>query len=254
MKWTPLVIVISIIAILSVPFLWNNPLSLSEIIDPAKMSAWATLLAATFTSITVYLLYRQNIELSKEKVFAVMPQIFIKTNYFTVRDQTETMHDDLIIKYNDNELVQINKKEPVHIPIFSGGKPFGTHFGFNPIIEIENVGLGTALQLKFFWSYDVGKITKLLEGKYNWELKDLDKVLDYANNIDFLKCNQTCFIGMPSYFMSCLGPSITIENNNYPALSLHYQFRDLYNNLSKFEIPFEIKKTDNGYRFQPIQK
>lgn len=217
-KFHPFLLVGSIVILLSIPFVWHDWPSISKRIDPNKIGAWGTVLAAVFTSITVYLLYRQNIQQKEAMKSASKPDLFpSELNIYT----EDTAMPPLLSTGEINSYPQFYyySKEPVTAKDVSP----------RVFVDLHNVGFGVAKNIKAKWIYDKEEVKRYFYETYKVGWYDLGRTA-----FDFIAADKSIKLEIPEDYMRCFGKLLNRnipggEPNPKPKAKLELKYFDIHN-------------------------
>jgi hypothetical protein len=208
----PFVLTGIIVIIIFFAFAWGERFDLTKKINSDKIGDLGTTVGAVLTSLTVYLLYRQIVQMVQDKKATQLPQLYVAGGVFRTEDK--------ITDYGGHK-----KTEPIF-------KHLNTDKNFS--IEVHNIGLGVAKDIDVKWWYDDKAVAKFLGDDYGQNLlKSTFFVLEWS----FLAAKGKQEINLPHYYMHCYGRSIKHRKVFPPLLKLQLYYSDIFNNrhTSSFE-------------------
>jgi hypothetical protein len=102
-------------------------------------------------------------------------------------------------------------------------------------IELINIGMGAAKQIKIEWIFEVNIIEELIRGIYDSNKKNFSN----KEEIDFISPKDTIEIESPIYYFNKYGPKLkkaiefekesANELNENPLLKFKISYKDIYN-------------------------
>lgn len=210
-----LFLIISLL-LLTVAFLWGEcgDISFDLKINDDKVDHYFTSFAAltgTFAIIFIYLQYVQSIQSNK-------PNLLIKNDEFELTDSAPTM--------------------------LSNGLPFMGMITVNknvivPYLEVYNIGLGNAKDVKLNWVYDKQAVIQAISNTYYYDA-DFEPE---KQSIQFIPKDSSQKISLPNKYLICCGIRLNGTElearlgqvGTKPKLQLRITFKDIadkeYSNL-----------------------
>lgn len=212
--------------IILVFFKYNDPIDTGQTINSSKWGDFATCIAAIATSLTLFYLVRQIIEMRKA---ASHPDV----------------HPSTI------NLIAVENSQLPEFRLQSDDNPYGI---LNPKIILYNIGLGAAKDVYTKWHYDPNEVKKYVDGKYP-EIMSLEP----EKRIDFIPADKNDSIDLPnSSYMVCCGvrcnQDVDIffnttfgnqEEKPKPSLKLFVKYKDIFNKLHCKNFDVSIKNWGN---------
>lgn len=217
-KQSPYIWVIITFIITVIAFFWNEKLDTNKLIDSGKLADFFTIIGAFATFATVLLLYRQVEEMVNGRNAAYQPELFFHDKTVYTKDIPNTNH-----------MPQKGVPRPPHIVGFNADKD-APEFYSNIVIELCNIGLGTAKKVNIQWVYNEQDVIEYIEDKYDSE-QDYYK----ETRIDFVKINDNAELYLPYAFMQLYGMKFSYiekpkaKTSNFIELSKYFWER-----LSKY--------------------
>jgi len=204
---------------------WNN-ISIYKKIDTDKFSAFFTILNTMATSLTIYLLYKQNIDQQTQIKVSTRPNLYPQDQFF-----------NKILEKNKSINLKKNKKNNIIISLFS----------------LHNIGIAASKDIKIKWHFSRDNLSKYFEK----DLFELYKNKDCDSNYLFIKAN--CFIDIPFPLMYI--QSILQLNNEYECewheLILELSYKDINENLytsNFFKVTTYVGAMFVSFRFEIVDK
>jgi hypothetical protein len=223
-----LLIIIFIVA-LGIAFIWNEKLDTNKLIDSGKLADFFTIIGAFATSITVYLLYKQVEEMVNGRNAAYQPELFFHDKTVYTKDIPNT------------NMPKKGVPRPPHIVGFNTDKD-APEFYSNIVIELCNIGLGTAKKVNIQWLYDEQDVKEYIEDKYDSE-QDYYK----ETRIDFVKINDNAELYLPYAFMQLYGMKLapkfpnTEQQPEKPKLQIRLSYQNIFG--KDYQNFFDVKFT-----------
>jgi len=231
--------------ILVITFLWKEKPDINRLIDSGKLADFFTIIGAFATSITVYLLYKQVEEMVNGRNAAYQPELFFHDKTVYTKDIP-----------NSNFNPQKGVIRPTHIVGFNDDKNASAFYS-NIVIELHNIGLGTAKKVNIQWLYDEQEVKKYIGNMY-----DSEQRYDKETTIDFVQIDSKAELCLPYGFMQLYGlqlvsPMQFNEESEKPKLKISLSYQNIFgkdynteDGKNTFEVKF-IQETDKIFiRFE----
>jgi hypothetical protein len=212
------IVAIVVFCLLTFAFLWKEHFDLSTTINADKINAYATSLAAIFTAITVFLLYKQNKQQIKETKAASQPDLFPgELNIYT--EDTTMPPLSTTGEINSYPQFYYYSNEPIKTKDISP----------RVFIDLHNVGFGVAKNIKVKWIYDKEEVQKYFIDVYKVKGYDLGKT-----EFDFIAADKSIKLEIPEDYMRCFGRLLNRnvpggEPNQKPKANLELKYLDIHN-------------------------
>lgn len=229
-----LILITVLILVLVVAFFWKETLSLGDKINHEKVSSFFSILAAVFTSFTLFLLIKQTTLQRQSTANDSMPHLFVKNVEFEVDEYKQTEDARSVF-----QLWPLDKNERI-IPkekrnYFDGGDRY---------IQVINVGKGVALNVSARWNFSEKVVVDIVGADYDWEFWD-----ERSSFTDYIMPNTYSPLISPSILHSSLYSKIyqlPTEKRPFKAehilkpipIELWLKYCDIHNNV--YEKVFEV--------------
>jgi hypothetical protein len=229
-KYIPLFVISFLFLVLLILFFWQENLDLSLPINSDKFGQFGTMLGSLLTALTVYLLYRQISEMIADRKAANQPDLFpVETKFETEDIQTLSF----------SSAAEQNLPLPTFYRITNGARAEEQSLNIN----LHNIGLGVAKEIRIRWLYDKNKIETLLQNVYNGLKTSSDDEF-----LDFIPAQNFSDISLPYYFMQTCGIKLNASAmdlfetapRSKPDLMLKIDFKDIYDNQHEREFKINL--------------
>lgn len=210
----------------------HRHIDFQESIKESIIEAWATSMAAIFTALTVYLLYKQNQQQLDDRKAASQPDLYPEQFQLITKDESKNE----VYTYSENKMFTLRPK------FQNTTENPEKQYTYSFAVKLFNIGLGAAKQIKIKWLYDKKEVYEYVEGIYNLAKPNANvtELRSDGENLDFISPNNSALIIFPRYYVNCLGSSATKANNRnkHPQLKLEINFLDIYNTaiLKTFDV------------------
>jgi hypothetical protein len=186
-------------------FIWNEwaDLSIHKKINADKVSAFFTALGSLLTAVTVFLLYKQIKEQVEDRKAASRPDLYPTETSFTVKEWI--WEGDPNITY----------------PLFID-KTINNSDGHNPKLQLHNIGLGAAKEIKVTWHFKDDEVKKEIADIYHNPWTEYLTSSQYG----FIIANNSISIFLPKQFLYSFGKLAKRNDetkNRFLALELTYK-------------------------------
>jgi len=143
--------------VLLVMFLWKEHFDLGKAVNDQKFSNFFSIVGSFATATSIFLLYRQIKEMQEDRKASNLPDLYPKIFTFGMMDRDDT------IDSNRNVLTRI--PTPVILnedgSLGSWSKPV--------LLDIYNIGLGAAKEIKYEWQYQREEVIKMIDGIFEYD-------------------------------------------------------------------------------------
>ena len=226
-KQSPYILVIITFIITVIAFFWNEKLDTNKLIDSGKLADFFTIIGAFATLATVQLLYGQVEEMVNGRNVAYQPELFFHDKTVYTKDIPNTNH-----------MPQKGVPRPPHIVGFNADKD-APEFYSNIVIELCNIGLGTAKKVNIQWVYNEQDVIEYIEDKYDSE-QDYYK----ETRIDFVKINDNAELYLPYAFMQLFGMKFSYIEKPKPKLQILLSYQNIFG--KDYQNTFDVKFTQES--------
>ena len=222
----PFTIAAIIALIVTVLLAKNRNWNVDESFNESIIEAWATSMAAIFTALTVYLLYRQNEQQLDDRNAASKPDIYPAEANVLTKDEAK------------NEVHEYGQGQEQRIKVFfqqNNGNLEKDYAMYIPIL-LHNIGLAAAKRVKYKWQFDRREVYNYVQGAYFLPIpSEEDTMTHQETNVDFIAATNSVTIYMPYYYCTCFGLSVNVNNDEgflktLPELQLNIDYLDNHDN------------------------
>lgn len=217
-----IVVIIASLLVLAVLFFWKelNTLNIHEKINDQKITNYFLIIGALGTAAALWFFFRQLIEMENARSSASRPDLFPA---------------ELTYKMEEHTMLNLTTGT---LPSPFAVRQDSLQSGYYPnYINLHNIGLGAAKNIKCDWAYDLHAVNAIINGIYQPATES-----GFSQHFDFIPANTSIELFPPTDYLKCCGQRVNADLSDLaleepesgrrvskPELRLTINYQDIFN-------------------------
>lgn len=242
--------------LLIIVFCWKEDFDINKTIDSDKVGNFATILGSFATSITIFFLYKQLEEMAESRRASSLPQLYLTKSKYEYCTMDKTIDGPPELEGETGDFPFFRRITDDESGYNYTASSFKSYEFTQAYIELENIGLGTAKDVKISWKFENDKIDALqvrCSESGNFITESLRQVYAYAPDLNahidkkikevpLIKKDTTIKIDLPINYMRLFGNKIKLRWGSFTTdkilLTLDISYRDIHD--KDYNISFNV--------------